>query len=256
MINVVNLFDSYSRQARLYPALLSVFSPLITILAWFPALITSSIGATAVLFASTCGVLYLLTTVSRAQGKKIEARLLKEWGGWPTTIWLRHSSQYLQPLTLERYHRFLRDNVPCLKLPSREEEEIDPVAADQGYASAVKWLQERCRGKDFYLVEKENAEYGFRRNLRGMRTVGILGSFAAAGLSLIAALTKFTSIQDIPPAIIGAGVVNVIILVGWLSIVRDTWVREAGDGFARALLANCDSLPQAKVARKKAKSES
>jgi len=31
-------------------------------------------------------------------------------------------------------------------------------------------------------------------------------------------------------------------LVAWFAIVRDDWVRDAGDQFARALLACCDTL--------------
>lgn len=267
MINLATMFDTYGRQARLYPGLLTLFPPLLTIIAWFPALVTSSIGATLLTIASSCGLLYGLAVVSRTQGKKAETRLLREWGHWPTTIWLRHGSEHLQPQTLARYHRFLMANVPGLVLPTREEEARDPSNADLAYASGVKWLQERCRGKEFPLVEKENAEYGFRRNLRGMRPIGLTACLAAIVLSIVvtldghedlaSALTglspvrSWNAIAGISPTILAASVFDVFAIIGWLAIATDQWVHEAGDQYARALLANCDALPNSKAVAKR-----
>jgi hypothetical protein len=262
MINLAFVFDSYGRQARLYPGLLTLFPPLLMLIAWFPGLITSSIGATLLTIASSCGLLYGLAVLSRSQGKKVEKRLLRSWDGWPTTIWLRHRSEYLQPQTLKRYHQFLTANVPQLSLPSAEEEKLDPRNADFAYASGVKWLQEQCRGKEFPLVEKENAEYGFRRNLLGLRPIGLTVAIIAMILSLVAitnahqeigiAFRSFSVAQiwnviaGLPPSIIGANVVGLIAVVGWSTIVKDKWVREAGDQYARALLACCDTLDSSK----------
>lgn len=269
MINLVSMFDSYGRQARLYPGLLTLFPPLLTTIAWFPALISSSIGGILLTIASSCGLVYGLAVVSRTQGKKTEKRLLRQWGGWPTTLWLRHSSDHLQLQTLARYHGYLTANVPGLKLPSIEDEARDSRGADLAYASGVKWLQERCRGKDFPLVEKENAEYGFRRNLRGMRPVGLTACILAAALSIIALLgghhdlvkaamslsdgESWHDIAEVSSAIFAATAVDIIAIVGWLVIVQDQWVRDAGDQYARALLANCDKLAPVRTRQSKAK---
>jgi hypothetical protein len=131
------------------------------------------------------------------------------------------------------------------------------------YASAVKWLQERCRGKAFPLVEKENAEYGFRRNMRGLKPIGVAACLAALLISALAIVWRydpviptisslsmpslFKALVAIKPAAIGAICVDLAALVAWFAIVRDDWVRDAGDQFARALLACCDTLdvPQA-----------
>jgi hypothetical protein len=178
MIDLSKLFDSYSRQARLFPGLLTLFPIILTAIAWFPRLVTSSWGATLVTVGTSCGLLYGLTVLSRSRGKKVEKRLLTEWGGWPTTIWLRHREEHLPPPVLARYHAFFAKNVPLFVAPNAEQEGADPKAADGMYASAVKWLQERCRGKAFPLVEKENAEYGFRRNMRGLKPIGVAACLA------------------------------------------------------------------------------
>jgi hypothetical protein len=277
MIDMSKLFDSYSRQARLFPGLLTLFPIILTAIAWFPRLVTSSWGATLVTLGTSCGLLYGLSVLSRSRGKKVEKRLLAEWGGWPTTIWLRHREEHLPAPVLARYHAFFAKNVPMFAAPSFAQEAADPKAADGMYASAVKWLQERCRGKEFPFVEKENAEYGFRRNLRGLKPIGVAACLAGLLISALAIIWRYDTIipaistpsmpmllnalSTIKPAAIGVICVDLAALFAWFAIVRDDWVRDAGDQFARALLACCDKLdashavkPAAAASAKKAKS--
>ncbi|TAK47200.1 MAG: hypothetical protein EPO23_12205 [Xanthobacteraceae bacterium] len=252
MIN--NLLDPYSRQARHFPGLLSVFPPLITALAWFPALLMSNIGTILLTIITSCGLLYLLGSWARTRGKKVEKRLLEEWGGWPTTIFLRHSGP-LDPSTRGRYHTFLAANVPGIVMPSAADEGADPKAADAVYASAVKCLKELVR-KTAPLVDKENAQYGFRRNLRGMKPIAITVCFVAAiGTLLAIALTAPTfmpadlaaAARNTPVPIWVAFAVDVVAIIGWVAIVNDAWIRQAGDQYADALLATCDRAPPKKA---------
>jgi hypothetical protein len=258
MIDLSNPFDSYSRQARLFPGLLTLFPIILTAIPWFPRLVTSSWGAALVTLGTSCGLLYGLSVLSRSRGKKVEKRLLAEWGGWPTTIWLRHRDDNLPSPVRARYHAFFANNVPLFVVPTEQQEVADPKAADAMYASAVKWLQERCRGKAFPFVEKENAEYGFRRNLRGLKPIGLFACFAALLISALAILWQsepllpalashsaksiLAALSAVKPAALAAICVDIAAIVGWSTIVRDGWVRSAGDQYARALLACCDTL--------------
>lgn len=258
MVDLSKLFDSYSRQARLFPGLLTLFPIILTAIALFPRLVTSSWGATLVTVGTSCGLLYGLSVLSRSRGKAVEKRLLAAWGGWPTTIWLRHREAHLPPPVLARYHAFFAKHISLFVAPSAEQERADPKAADGMYASAVKWLQERCRGKAFPLVEKENAEYGFRRNLRGLKPIGVTACLVALLISALAITWRYDTVIPaisslsmasilkalvaIKPAAIGAICVDLAALVAWFAIIRDDWVRDAGDQFARALLACCDTL--------------
>jgi hypothetical protein len=115
----------------------------------------------------------------------------------------------------------------------------------------------RFRGKAFPLVEKENAEYGFRRNLRGLKPIGIAACLVGLLISALAIAWRYDpvipaisslsmpsllkALLAIKPAAIGAICVD-LAAVAWFTIVRDNWVRDAGDQFARALLACCDTL--------------
>lgn len=259
------VIDPYSRQARLYPALLALSPPIAIIGALWPDVLAPVTVQRIAGFAIAFGVLYALASFARSRGKGTEKRLLKIWGGWPTTIWLRHRSAFVQAPTLARYHQYLSEHVPGFALPSKAEEQADPEKADVYYASAIEWLKEQCRGKDFPLVEKENAEYGFRRNLRGLRNTGIalcLAGIVGAitvlelrsgiGQSISGLLHPMYLWQLLSQSNVGAAVLlNMLAVVGWLSIVSDTWVREAADQYARALLANCEAAKARSIKRVK-----
>jgi hypothetical protein len=258
LVAITDLFDNYSRQARLFPGLLTVFPPLMTVLAWFPQLLLSNIGTTLLTIATSCGLLYALGSWARTRGKFLEAKLLKEWGGWPTTLKLRHAGP-LDATTLARYHGFLEKNVPHWHAPTSEQELAAPANADGAYGSAVLWLKEKTR-KGLPLVDKENAQYGFRRNLLGMKPVGIVLCALAAAASLLAIYSHATGITVAEfwaltsaqkPEVWAATSVDFVALLAWLTLVRRRWVRQAGEQYAEALLAACDQLMGAQRSRAK-----
>jgi hypothetical protein len=47
--------------------------------------------------------------------------------------------------------------------------------------------------------------------------------------------------DSIPRTILGAMAFDLVAIAGWLLFVREPWVRESGDQYARALLATCDA---------------
>lgn len=253
-LGVGDLFDTYGRQARLFPGLLTIFCPLILVLAWYPSLLLTSIGAALVTIASTCGLLYGLASLARTKGKEVEERLLQEWGGWPTTHLLRHSSS-LEPATRARYHRFLSSNVPGMSIPSADKERMDPAAADASYASAVRWLKEHTRGADFSLLLRENSQYGFRRNLRGMRSLGIWLCSTALSVSLLITVLRLNplfasgdwswgaasqAVGSVASSVLPAAGLNAIAIYVWVTFVTDDWVKRGAYQYAYALLATCD----------------
>jgi hypothetical protein len=258
MIDLARMFDNYNRYARLYPALIALLPAVITVLVRYPIILTSNAAASLMTVAVSCGLLYLLAAIARSLGKNVERRLLQQWGGWPTTLWLRHSDSNLPRQTKERYHATFVRRVPGLRLPGADEERADPAGADDAYRSAVEWLKEQCRGKDYPLVEKENADYGFRRNLLGLKPLGLVlastGLMASAiwiGTAVGLRLEDLSSrqwqaiaeqLRESPAPLMGVLLLNASGLVFWICVVRDTWVRQAGDQYARALLANCDRL--------------
>jgi len=255
MIDFLKMFDSYNRQARLYPALLTFLPAILVLIVWFPALLLEDTKGVLLTLAGSTGLTFFMSDVARTRGRRLELRLLKQWGGWPTTLWLRHKDAHLDASTKQRYHAFLSGGRTNLVFPTANEEQANPDHADSVYSSAVLWLKEQCRGDQFPLVEKENITYGFRRNLAGMKPIGISVCYGAltvsiAGigvavygdpqLSISGYLSKSWAINY--PGILGATLFAALCLTAWIIVVRDDWVRDASDQYARALLANCDTL--------------
>ena len=177
-------FDAYSFRARLLPVYLT-FAPAVLLLA---ALVPDGLklplgGAGAIVFFP---ISFLLSQVGADLGKRLEKSLWRDWGGPPTTRFLRHGNHEFNEVTRGRVHDKLRSL--GLEVPTREEQERDERAADQYYESCTEELIRRTRDvKKFPLVFKGLTEYGFRRNLLGLKTFGVvlaLASLAGVGWSI------------------------------------------------------------------------
>ena len=241
-MNLTDLFDTYSRQARLQPALLVLFPLFVTIAVWVPALYQAATGLVGL--AVACGAVAYLAHLSRALGRKVEPRLYANWGGKPTTLWLSHSDPSLDAQTKVRYHAFLENHINGWIAPTSEEEARDIQAAEIAYDSAVRWLRENTRDRERYdLIFKENVSYGFRRNLYGLKSVGLsLGLLCAAGNGSALYYTSCVTGAAIKPEGLASLVLNLALVVGWIAVVRESWVKDSADGYARALLAACDKI--------------
>jgi len=209
-------------------------------------LITGNIVVIALLFA----VMYLLASVARSRGLRVEAKLLAKWGGWPTTILLRHGDPTIDRTTKARYHAALGRLSIDLRLPSAEAEKADPAAADSIYRSATKRLIEARKGPEYGILLSENASYGFRRNMLGMLPIAVevaLGSALVtscvwcvqnhAAFSTLRSLTVAAASNWFLLALVAFDLIWVLIL---LSQITPDFVLQASRGYAEALLKTLD----------------
>ena len=240
MIDLTNLFDRYTRRARLYPALLTLFPVFVTILVLFPA-VYKSVGSAIVSLAIGCGVLMFLTSNVRYLGRKKEQQLYKLWDGKPTTVWLRHRDRNLDALTKQRYHGFLSKHILVLKLPTPSEETASPISADDYYESAVKWLLEYTRDtKKYPLVFEENINYAFHRNILALKPIAIAINLICIGGILLNTyfqhhMLTLTDISDV-----AALSIPLAMLLFWVFLVSPDWVKSIAYAYSRALFASCD----------------
>lgn len=250
MIEALKLFDPYNRQARLYPALLTLLPAIFTAAAWFPALLAGTVAGMLLSVFAVCGGLYLLADLARSNGKKLERGLLQAWGGWPSTRLLRHRDGDLPASSKNRYCHALANKMGS-RWPTIAEEQLDPAASDDFYRSATDWLREQTRGSEYSRLLAENINYGFRRNLLGLRPIGLGISVASLAITIIGighrAGWSFARLYDVmaEPGIApmsAAGIASIIALLFWSIIVKPIWVKHAGDDYARSLLACCDTL--------------
>lgn len=241
-MNLTDLFDTYSRQARLQPALLVLFPLFVTIAIWVPALYQVAAGLSGL--AVACGAVAYLAHLSRARGRKVQSCLYAKWGGTPTTVWLSYGDRSLDAQTKARYHAFLEKHIDGWTAPTLEEEARDLQAAKIAYDSAVRWLRENTRDRKRYgLIFKENISYGFRRNLYGLKSVGLsLGLLCIVGNGSALYYTICVASAAIKPEGLASLVLNLAVVMCWIAVVRESWVKDGADGYARALLAACDQI--------------
>jgi hypothetical protein len=229
--------DSYTFQARIVPVLAVVLAPLFLLGA---GIITSAkLGLFSGLAASVAAVLF--GQLGRDRGKRLEPALWASWGGAPTLRRLRYRGNP-DPPDVERLHHQLGQLLDE-QLPSAEEEDRDPGRADARYHAATRRLISLTYEHDrFPLVFAENVNYGMRRNLLGLRPIGITVAIGTAILTLL------LLILTAGPFTVRAGRyapglgLAVLLLLFWVRAVRPAWVRVPAEAYADRLLAAIDAL--------------
>lgn len=247
MRGIFELFtNSYDRQARATPALMVVLPLLLPVVAHYGLKHPALTAVLAVL--SSCGAIYTLSNIARGRGKALEKELLTEWGGLPSTIALRHSDTHLNPVTKRGYHEAIEAKLH-IKMPSAEDERIDPIAADHAYEAAGIKLRELTRG-DKKLLLQENIAYGFHRNMVAMKPIGIFVCVAALVFCAILAkaVHKHAPYFDVdaltdPGIAAGLGFLVAFAMLGfWLFHFRRNVVKTFGYAYADRLFESISGV--------------
>lgn len=241
LINFIMKFQNdmklnYSLIARTFPVLITLL-PVIILGGYFSInlslsyVLMSSIGFYAALS-------FLLNQIGRDFGKKKEPALWKEWGGMPTIQILRHSNNHLDSLTKKRYHAQLNQFCPVEEFPSLEFEQSFPEKANEVYSTWTKFMISNTRDTTKYsLLYKENVNYGFRRNLWGLKPIAI--SLILVSILIVVGFNHFEcGIKNFIEWPIDAktvlGVLFFMLLV-WLMIVNKDWIKRVGFSYAERL---------------------
>lgn len=238
---ISSIFDPYDRKARLYPALLVMLVPVFALTLVAPVFSSQLAGLASL--AVALGGLMLLSSLGREWGKRKEPKLFEIWGGTPTTLMLMRATSDLDHLTLDRYRKVLEGKVSGLQFPDSTSEASDPSKTAAICESAVKWLREATRDtKKFALIFAENTNYGFRRNLLGVKPLAILVCvLTLSATTLHAWLTSSGNLSAITVQSWGSILVACIGLVVWGGVVNAEFVKTTAFAYAMALLGACDS---------------
>jgi hypothetical protein len=249
---LINLqFDAYERKARIYPGLLALL-PLI--FAFAVVLIPQhAIQGILVTSITGCGALYALAALARSRGKAIETRLVKNWGGLPTTIMLRHRDTHIDSVTKKRLHSQIENKTGIL-MPTLESEVADPGLADEAYAAGAYQLRVTARQCKLPLLEKENASYGFHRNMLGLRWIGFTvaiatGIFLIVTSGLIGLAPPYLLVKALPTISFNYAMaigISILMLCVWPLFSNERSVRRIGDAYADRLFEAISLLPAAK----------
>jgi hypothetical protein len=183
----------------------------------------------------------LASQLGRDKGRRLQAGLWQSWGGSPTVQLLRHHGA-ARPDRVDRLHGRLAEAFGEV-MPTAAEENADPEGADARYEDVVADARSRTRDRtDFPLVFEENANYGFRRNMLGLRPWGLaiaLLTLAASIALMVLSSGSFghrAARWSLPAAI------SLILAVFWWRAVTPEWVRVPADAYAERLIESIDAL--------------
>lgn len=226
-------FDEYEIRARISPALL-VTLPVVAAVYTFvvPARTFTGVMSGTVVESA---FLYLLARIARDKGKRVQEKLYRKWGGKPTTSMLRHSDTRIDPLTKERY-KVVMAKMAGVAMPSAETERLNPESADYAYDSAVKSLIEKRRSKTYKLVFAENCNFGFMRNLLGLKPIGLTLAFSILVLEGVLVWKRSGTVPDSWSIPAVASLCMFILLL----LITETSVKRAAEAYAEALLRTCE----------------
>ena len=178
---------------------------------------------------------FFLGQVGADFGKRLEKSLWTNWGGPPTTRFLRHGNQEFNEITRGRVHAKLRQI--GLHVPTHEEQEQDQCAADTHHQSCTEELIRRTRDTNkFPLVFKGLTEYGFLRNLLGLKVFGVSLTVVGVVGSVWPMYTTWTSTNELPAVPLIAGLISAGLLLAWLVCVTERTVKLSADRYARFIL--------------------
>ncbi|HEY6881908.1 MAG TPA: hypothetical protein VI299_27960 [Polyangiales bacterium] len=226
--------DAYTWKARIAPVLI-VTAPVAVYSATAVALTVKLAVGSAVIGAA---VLVLLSQLGRDSGKRLEPELFERWGGRPTERLL--SWEIDDPTVVAQRHADVA-SATHLNLPTAAEELDNPVAARERYSQAIAALREETRNTDFPLVEAENVNYGFRRNLLGLRSAGVVACLLVMAASVITYLVH----DDDTNRLAACGVpflFALALVVILIAVVRRDWPKTPAIGYAEQLVAAAGTL--------------
>lgn len=227
---------SYPWYARLMPMYLALLPVGLGLTAWLTELTFSKALALGGIAPASLAV--FLMEVARDRGRRKQQALWDSWGGPLLTQYLRHRNSEINAYLKAEYHRKIQELMPNLRIPSAQEERNDPEAADDVYGASAQHLVNVVREdpERFWTAFNENRSYGFRRNLWGLKPLGVSG----AVIGLMATLGKLTLAWRVgtETPLLGflGGLVSLGLLTAWVLVVTPEWVRLANDAYARRVL--------------------
>jgi hypothetical protein len=236
--------DAYSFPARVVPILVVFLPPVVLLGVGLISGTRTAIASGAVL--TVLGA--LAGQVGRDRGKRLEPSLWQGWGGGPAERRLRYRDAADAGVVTRLHQRV--EHVLGEPLPTPEEERTAPAAADTRYEEAIRRLIGLTRNRtQFRLLFAENVNYGMRRNLLGLRAIGIavagITAIVAALLLLLAAGTLSHRAAHYGPAL-GVALLELVL---WTVLVTREWVRVPAEAYADRLIEAVEVLPRANRAQ-------
>jgi len=235
--------DKYSLNARIYPIVI-FYMPAIILAVLFSLKFDKYVQ----LFTSfgIVGALsYLFSQLGRDGGKKKEKELWRSWGGVPSIQLLRWRNTEININTKKRYHNRLITLCALDNNPDPNFEQSYPDEADEAYQAWTKFLISKTRdNKKFSVLFKDNMNYGFRRNLWGMKNyaLSLIIILMAGTLIYYWVSTKNPNVILYPIEFIIAEGILLVILLFWVFVINQNWIKIPAYAYAERLLETIEEI--------------
>jgi hypothetical protein len=96
--------------------------------------------------------------------------------------------------------------------------------------------------KKYALLFHENVNYGFRRNLLGLRATGIITSALSFAAAAGWCYQGYQVTGAISEELVGASVLALVFLLLWILRFSEDWVRVPADAYAERLAETADII--------------
>lgn len=242
--------DTYVIRARLFPAVLAIAPAIVFALASFAA-DWDNLGLPQVLITTAVAVLFFgFSDLSRRLGRSVEKRMFSASGGRPFPTVLRHLDKVIDTKSKARYHAFLSSQLDE-RAPTTSDEIKDPAEADAFYVLAGNWLRERTRDHSkFRVLFEENVVYGFRRNLLGLKWIGLtINAVVVAASVWMLWSAGWKPLPQYGTVLVVGFLHALFFLIG----VSENSVHDASDQYGRQLVMACETLMAEDAAAEKKK---
>ena len=249
----MSFVDQYTFRARVQPALVVVLPLGFVMFALLPGNHFFVTAFFALLGAA--GGTAIVAQVGRDRGSKKQPGLWASWGGSSVIRLLRHlhtpGDPKLTPALRQQIENWLG-----YPLPTREQEQDDPEWADSKYQQVETSLREATRDRArFPLVFAENVNYGFRRNLWGIKPFGPILALVAASFAWALFLLTIWGRPwpdpwwDIVANPDSVAVIRLLVAITdtgfaifWIFWVNQSWVKKVADAYAERLTESVQTL--------------
>lgn len=186
-------------------------------------------------------VFVFIAQFGRHGGKTKQEELWDSWGGPPTTRFLRHSNPEFNRFRRSRCHKNLQMMFPDQALPTAEEEKNNPELADQVYEAYTRYLIGRTKDRVQYpLIHAENINYGFLRNLWGLKPYGLFLSISGLCGWAFHSLYQWCKHGSISYCSLTAIAFHLVLLFLWIFWINPGKVKVAAEAYAERLLEYCE----------------
>lgn len=238
-MDIFKQFDTYNLKTRVFPALIAglpTLALLFVIVPW------DHLGLSHVI-AGAMGVvlLFAFADLARHRGKTVEAKLASN----ATPEQWHRGNPDIPEGSKDRFRAFVASQLKQTP-PTAEEEQVDPHRANDFYLTANAWLRDRTRDNRTYaILFGENITYGYRRNLLGLKPIGLLVNLIV--LIFCASVLwfrppYFTALADLEEKLVIIIVAAILHSAYLLFAVGKKAVRDASRVYGRQLILSCDTL--------------